>query len=55
VKLAISQYTGIQYAMMGDVVFLHGTTDSIPELGNIVQKLMPIEGVSVVRSNIQKN
>jgi len=38
--------------MMGDVVFLHGTTDNLPELGNIVSKLMKIEGVKEVRTNI---
>jgi len=39
---------------VGDVVFLHGTTDNVAELGNIVGKLMKIEGVKEVRSNIFK-
>lgn len=53
-KGALASFTGVQYAMMGDVVFLHGTTDNIAELGNIVNKLMSIEGVSEVRTNITK-
>lgn len=53
-KAALSSFTGVQYAMMGDVVFLHGTTDNVAELGTIVKKLMAIEGVQEVRSNITK-
>ena len=52
VKRSVAQYPEITYAMMGDVVFLHGSTDHIPELNNIVAELMQIEGVSEVRANI---
>jgi len=41
--------------MMGDVVFLHGSTEHIAELGTIIGKLMQIEGVAEVRSNITTN
>lgn len=53
-KIAVSAFTGVQYSMMGDVVYLHGTTDNIPELSNIVQKLMSIDGITEVRTNISK-
>ncbi|MEM7256564.1 MAG: hypothetical protein AAF404_04155 [Pseudomonadota bacterium] len=53
-KKALSSFTGVQYAMMGDVVFLHGTTDNVAELGTIVKKLMSIDGIQEVRSNITK-
>jgi hypothetical protein len=53
-KLALASFTGVQYAMMGDVVFLNGSTDNIAELGSIVKKLMSIEGVEEVRTNITK-
>lgn len=53
-KLAVGSYPEVQYSMMGDVVYLHGTTDAIPELNNIIKKLMAIDGISEVRSNIFK-
>lgn len=55
IKRAIQQYPEIRYAMMGDVVFLHGSTEHIAELGTIIGKLMQIEGVAEVRSNITTN
>ncbi len=53
-KQSLSGFTGVQYTMMGGVVFLNGSTDNISELSSIVNKLMAIEGVEEVRTNIQK-
>jgi len=51
-KEAVAQYPEIKYSMMGDIVYLHGTSDNIPELNNIIGALMKIKGISEVRSNI---
>ena len=53
-KQALASFTGVQYTMMGDVVYLNGDTDNVAELGGIIKKLMAIDGVQEVRTNITK-